>query len=120
MFGGGSGALMRPRPGTGGGANDLNVGLCHTDDFILGGRVFIVDAKTTEAPDSAGVFFPPLRESAEGPGPDGPARSGGARGTGRPPSTAQTGARRSPPLLGLSGHAHRCGCRLLPLEDGCE
>lgn len=37
------------------------------------------------------------------------------------PSTARTDARRaerrSPPLLGVSGHAHRCGCRLLPLED---
>lgn len=48
-----------------GGASELNDQLCHTDEFILGGRVFIVDAKTTEAPDSA-VFFP-LLESAEGP-----------------------------------------------------
>lgn len=52
--------------GAGGGASDLNVQLCHTDEFVLGGRVFIVDAKTTEAPDSA-VFFPPLLESAGGP-----------------------------------------------------
>lgn len=36
----------------GGGGWDLNVQLCHTNEFILGVSVFIADAKTTEAPDS--------------------------------------------------------------------